>query len=79
MCYIGDKDLFGGAFVYQNYCNGNRNKEIDTIEYKKSLGISCFQGFLLIIDRRKWVSEILWFYGDTLDLLNVKLYVSNGS
>ena len=59
--------------------NRNWNKEIDTIEYKESLGISWFQGFLLIIDRRKWVSEILWFYGDTLDLLNVKLYVSNGS
>ena len=59
--------------------NRNWNKEIDTIEYKESLGIRLFQGFLLIIDRRKWVSEILWFYGDTLDLLNVKLYVSNGS
>lgn len=26
--------------------NRNRNKEIDTIEYKESLGMSCFQGFL---------------------------------
>lgn len=28
--------------------NRNRNKEIDTIEYKESLGIGCFQGFLNI-------------------------------
>jgi hypothetical protein len=26
--------------------NRNRNKEIDTIEYKESLGISYFQSFL---------------------------------
>lgn len=28
--------------------NRNRNKEIDTIKYKESLGISCFQGFCII-------------------------------
>lgn len=28
--------------------NRNRNKEIDIIEYKESLGISCFQGFLAV-------------------------------
>lgn len=28
--------------------NRNRDKVIDTIEYKESLGISCFQGFLTV-------------------------------
>ncbi len=28
--------------------NRNRNKEIDTIEYKESLGISYFQSFLTV-------------------------------
>lgn len=28
--------------------NRNRNKEIDTIEYNESLGMSCFQGFLTV-------------------------------
>ena len=37
-------DLKGDYF--ENFSNRNLNKEIDTIEYKESLGISCFQGFL---------------------------------
>lgn len=42
---------------YDNKSNRNRyrNKEIDTIEHKESFGNSSFQGFLLSIDRRKWV------------------------
>lgn len=39
----------------KNNRNRNRNKEIDTIEHKESFGNSIFQGFLLSIDRRKWV------------------------
>ncbi|MFU2164556.1 hypothetical protein ACMZ6Z_07185, partial [Streptococcus pluranimalium] len=41
--------LKGKGFLYEkSYCDRNRNKEIDTIEYNESLGMSCFQGFFLV-------------------------------
>lgn len=54
---IIDKDIFkkiayngekGEAYDNKSHRNRNRNKEIDTIEYKESLGISCFQGFFTV-------------------------------
>ena len=42
--------------------NRNRNKEIDTIKYKESLGISCFQGFLAIYRYKEKVVRVDDFY-----------------
>jgi len=52
----------------------NRNKEIDTIEYKESLGNSCFQGFLTFYRYKGEVIRVGAFYQDTLDWYIVKLY-----
>ena len=35
-------------FLIADMVEGNRNKEIDTIEYKESLRMSYFQGFLTV-------------------------------
>jgi hypothetical protein len=56
-------DLKGDYFEY--FSNRNRNKEIDTIVYKESLGNSCFQGFLAVIsytDKVVGDDAFLWRY-----------------
>ncbi len=42
--------------------NRNRNKEIDTIEYKESLGISYFQGFLTVYRYKGKIVRVDDFY-----------------
>lgn len=42
--------------------NRNRNKEINTIEYKESLGMSCFQGFLTVHRYKGKVVRVDDFY-----------------
>ena len=41
---------------------------IDTIEYRESLGINCFQGFLAIYRYKEKVVRVDDFYWDTLVL-----------
>ena len=57
MVYIEDRFITGECKYIWTSHNWNWNKEIDAIEYRESLGISCFQGFLAIYRYKEKLSE----------------------
>ena len=62
MVYIEDRFITGECKYIWTSHNWNRNKEIDAIEYRESLGISCFQGFLAIYSYKEKVVRVDDFY-----------------